>query len=518
MNENSRIANSIKNISFGLVSQLIQMILGFVSRTIFIKFLAVEYLGVNGLFTNILSLLSLAELGIGSAMLYALYKPIAEKDHRKMAALIRLYGKIYTVIAITIAFAGLLLIPFLSTIVQNAPEAIARNLVIIYLLFLFNTVSSYFFSYKLSLFQADQRSYVISKTNTVVFIIQNLTQILVLIWFRNFILYLVVQTFFQLIGNLIISYLVHKYYPFLSQFKNEKVDQITKKEIISNIKSTALNKVGGLIVNNTDNLILNYFSGLVMVGLLSNYNLLTGLVLGLIMQVFAGLTASIANVNATESHEKKIETFNVINFANFWVFGLASIFMIVLLNDFIELWIGTKFVLSFSVLVALVFNFYIYGMQNAVWSFKSTLGLFKQGQYLILLTALLNLVLSFILGSYFGLLGILIATAIARLLTNAWYDPYIIHTLALQLNPIKYFKKYLKYLILLLVSLVLIYCISYFLHFSIIINMILKGLLCLIIPNIIIYLFFKKDIEFQILLNFASSFIFKFTKKTVHKP
>ncbi|RTY92298.1 lipopolysaccharide biosynthesis protein [Flavobacterium sp. GT3R68] len=513
MNENSRISNSLKNISFGLMAQLIQMILGFICRTIFIKYLAVEYLGVNGLFTNVLSLLSLAELGIGSAMLYALYQPIADKDHRKMAALVRLYGKIYMVIAGVIAIGGLLFVPFLDNIVINPPQKIAEDLTVIYLLFLFNTVSTYFFYFKLSLFQADQRSHIISKSNTVVFILQNTVQIAVLLYYQNFILYLAIQSVFQLCGNLVISFLVNKYYPFLNKYKDEKVDAATKKQIISNIKSTALIKIGGLLVNNTDNLILNYFSGLVMVGLLSNYNLLIGLVSGLIMQVFAGLTASIANVNLKESHEKKIETFNMVNFANFWVFGLASVFMIVLLNDFIQLWIGAKFILPLSVILALVFNFYIYGMQNAVWTFKATLGYFKQGQYLIILTAIINLVLSFVLGSYLGLLGILIATAIARLATNAWYDPYIIHILALQINPITYVKKYIKYLLLLLVSLLLIFGISYFLNFSLLINMILKGFLCLIIPNIIIYLFFKKDLEFQALFKFASGLFLKLAGK-----
>ncbi len=505
MNNDSRIVNSVKNISFGLVSQLIQMILGFVSRTVFIKYLAVEYLGVNGLFTNILSLLSLAELGVGTAMLYTLYKPIADKDYKKMTALLCFYGKVYTFIAVIIAVIGLSVIPFLTTIVKNPPQIIADDLIIIYLLFLFNTVSSYFFSYKLSLFQADQRSYIISKSNTFVFIIQNLIQILVLIWFKNFILYLIVQSFFQLSGNLVISFLLKKYYPFLKQFKKEQVDDVTKKEIVSNIKSTALIKIGGLLVNSTDNLILNYFSGLVLVGLLSNYNLLIGLVSGIIIQVFAGITASIANVNVTESHQKKIETFHLVNFSNFWVFGLASVFLIVLLNDFIELWIGSKFVLPFSVLIALVFNFYISGMQNAVWTFKATLGYFKQGQYLIIITALINLILSFILGSYFGLFGILIATAIARILTNAWYDPYIIQTLALRLNPMKYFKKYCKYLILLVVSLLMIFGVIYFLHFSKIINIIIKVFLCLIVPNVIIYLSFKNEQEFKTLFKFINS-------------
>ena len=509
MNSDSRVTNSIKNFSFGFVAQMVQIILGFVGRTIFIKYLDVEYLGVNGLFTNVLSLLSLAELGVGSAMMYALYKPIADKDERKMAALIYLYGRIYLIIAGVITLCGLALLPFLNHLVKNPPANIVNNLNVIYLLFLFNTVSTYFFYYKLSLLHADQRSYIVSKANIVIFFLQNIVQIVVLIVFKNFVIYLLTQSIFQLAGNYVASLIVNKYYPFLKKYKNEKVDPSEKKKIYSNIRSTALLKIGGLAVNNTDNLILNYFSGLAMVGLLSNYILLIGLASGLIMQVFAGMTASIANVNATESEDKKEEVFNFINFANFWIYGLASILIVVLLNDFIQLWIGQKFILPLSVVIVLAFNFYIYGMQNAVWSFKITLGLFKQGQYLILLTAIINLALSFALGSYFGLLGILIATAIARLVTNSWYDPYILCKLALKQQPITYFVKYLKYLVLIAASIGLIIGIGNYLTLPLIVNMIIKVILCIIIPNVLIYVFYRNNTSYLSLTSMIKNLVFK---------
>ncbi len=497
MNNDSRLSNSIKNISFGLLAQVSQMILGFISRTIFIRYLAVEYLGVNGLFTNILSLLSLAELGIATAISFSIYKPLAEKDEKKLAGLIHFFSKIYTRIALIIAVLGLILVPFLDNIVDHSPKDIADNLTLIYLLFLFNTVSSYFMQYKLILFQADQKNYIISKNNIYVFLFQNIAQIIVLVLFRNFILYLIVQSVFQLLGNFIISSKVGKHYPFLKKYKEEKVDENTKKEIYNNVKSTSLVKVGGLLVNSTDNLILNYFSGLVMVGLLSNYNLLIGLASGLIMQVFSSITGSIANINAIESQEKKIETFHIINFANFWIYGLTSIAVIFLINDFIALWIGTKFMLPFSVVILLVVNFYMYGMQNAVWLFKVTFGIFKQGQYLVLLTALINLVLSFAFGFYYGLLGILIATAIARLVTNTWYDPYIVFTLGLKQNPVNYLKKYIKYLIVIAISLVVLFSINYYFPISGTVGLLWKMLLCITIPNVIIYFAYKNTAEFK---------------------
>lgn len=503
MSNNSRVNNSIKNISFGLLTQVIQMLLGFISRTIFIRYLAIEYLGVNGLFTSILTMLSLAELGISSAILYALYKPLADKNEEQIAALIRFFKKVYFIIAGVVAFFGLCVLPFLTQIVDNPPAKIASDLHIIYLLFLFNTVASYFFYYKISLFHADQKSYVISKRNIVIFITQNSLQILSLIFFQNFLLYLTIQLVAQLGGNLYLSQLVKKYYPYLELHKNVQVDAEVKATIFSNLKSTAIVKISGLLVNNTSNIVLNYFSGLKLVGLLSNYTLLIGLATGLIAQVFSGITGSVANVNAKETLEKKREVFHIVNFTNFYVYGLASIAIVLLLNDFILLWIGSKFILPSEVVAILALNFYMVGMQNAVWTFKTTFGLFKQGRWLVLGTAIINVSLSFILGSYFGLFGILLSIAIARALTNVWYDPYIVFKLALQQNAKEYFVKYLTYLVVLASILGLLIGLFYFVAFDGLLGLIFKTIVFFCISNLIIYLFYRKTTEMKYLKSVA---------------
>lgn len=513
MNTNSRLTNSIKNISFGLIAQIIQMVLGFVSRTIFIKYLAVEYLGVNGLFSNILSLLSLTELGITSAILYSLYKPLAEKDEKKLAALVNFCSKIYTNIALIIGALGLILVPFLHQIVDNPPIQLKNDLVLIYLLFLFNTVSSYFWQYKASLLHADQKSYEVSKNNILFFILQNTLQILSLVLFQNFIFYLIIQSVMQLLGNIMISRKVGVLYPFLKKYKSETIDAETKSKIYSNVKSVGIWKISGLLVNSTDNIILNYFSGLAMVGLLSNYNLLIGLASGVIMQVFANIRGSIANINVTESHEKKIATFNTVNFANFWVYGWASVGIIFLLNDFIQIWIGEKYVLSIWAVVALALNFYMFGMQNAVWTFKSTFGIFKEGRYIVFFTALINLLLSFALGSIYGLEGILFATAIARLVTNCWYDPYLVYKIALQLNPIEYLKKYTFYIVIIVVTIAILFALNVFLPKTNFLIFTVKVLLSLVIPNIVIYLFCKNTAEYSGLTSLIKAMLHKIIGK-----
>ena len=174
-------------------------------------------------------------------------------------------------------------------------------------------------------------------------------------------------------------------------------------------------------------MIISYFSGVITVGVSSNYTMLIGIINTILNQIFTGITASVGNLNAKESKEKRKSFFEIINFANFWLFGFSAIGIIVLINDVINIWIGSKYILPINITIILAINFYMVGMQNAVWTFKNTMGLFRYGRYILLITAAFNLILSIVLGKYFGLFGILLATAISRGLTNVWYDPYVVY-------------------------------------------------------------------------------------------
>ncbi|WP_147405089.1 lipopolysaccharide biosynthesis protein [Aquimarina sp. AD10] len=513
MNTDSRTMNSIRNIGAGFVGQLLQAVVGFVSRTVFINYLAVEYLGINGLFSSILSILSLTELGIGTAFVYSLYKPLAEKNKQAIATIMRLYKKVYVSIGLAVFIIGLCVIPFLNQIVEEKPVTVVEDLSLLYLFFLFNTASTYFFSYKTALLNADQRNYVVAVNYAAFYIVQNIIQIIVLVVSQNFIYYLVIQLILQFLGNVTISFIVDKMYPFLKEFKKEKIDKVIKSQIISNAKATFLIRVGGVMVNNTDNIIINYFSGLVLLGYMSNYTMLIGLLSTFISQVFTNISASIAQVNAIESQEKQYEIFNMVNLANFWIYGFCSICIIILMNDFITLWVGEDFTLPLSIAVMLAINFFMVGMQNAIWTFKTTYGYFNEGKYLVILTAILNLAFSFTLGHWYGLLGILLATALSRLVTNFWYDPYIVFKLGLKIPPIVYLKKFLIYIGVISFAGALTYYLALFCDFSILINLIVKAILCLLIPNLIIILFYKKTPEFaKVTQTFMASF-YSITKK-----
>ena len=417
MNLKSRTANSIRNILTGFIGQALVLGVGFINRIVFIRCLTAEYLGINGLFTNILSMLSLAELGIGTAIVYALYKPLAEHNEEKISALMQFYKKAYNFIGCVVGIVGLFLIPFLTKLIGEAPE-IQENLYVIYLFYLFNTVISYFFTYKSSILIADQKNYIVTITNSVIVIGQCILQSIILIVTRNYILYLVCQAIGTIVYNLFISRISDKQYPFLKQRKNKKLDEKDKKNLFINIKALVITKVGGILVNSTDNIIITALRGIELTGLNSNYTLLTNTLNSILTVVFNGMTASIGNANAIEKKENRIKLFKSINLLNFWLYGWCSISFIVLSNEIVRLCFGEHYLLPMSVVIIMAVNFYTVGMQNAVWTFFNTMGLFNHGKYLVLVTGSVNIFLSIYLGKIWGLFGILVANFFSRLVTN----------------------------------------------------------------------------------------------------
>lgn len=430
-----------------------------------------------------------------------MYKPIAENDKNKIKGLMNLYKKAYTVIGIIVGVLGILLIPFLNYIIKD--NSGVPNLVIIYILFLSNTVISYFFAYKRSIIIADQKEYIVTLYYYIFNFIQVCSQVLILIMTRNFILYLLCQIIFNFITNMAISIKANNMYPYLNDFKEVELDKGSKSLIFNNIKSLFLYKIGGVILTGTDNIVISAFIGVSSVGLVSNYNLLIGTIQTLTSKVFSGLTASIGNFNAQENSEKKEFIFNTINLFSFWLFSFCSICFWVLCNPFIEIWLGREYILDNSILFILIFNFYIYGMQNGNWVFRDTIGLFNNSKYVPLIASILNLIISIILAKTLGLVGIFWGTAISRLLTGIWFDPYILYKYVFgKEGLIKYYKTYIFYLFTTICVGIITFSISNIIFIeNIIINFICKLSICLIIPNIIYYILLKNKKEYKFFLN-----------------
>ena len=440
----TRTQYSIINIFAGVGSTALETILRFVNRTIFIKFLAVEYLGINSLFTEILTVLSLAELGVGSAIVYALYKPLAEKDEEKIASLMRFYRKCYISIGIAVIVIGLAIMPLLHFVVK-VPNSVDVNIYWAYIIFLLSTAISYFYSYKTSLMTADQKGYILQAFRSVNILLTTGLQIAVLVFTKNYYLYIIVQLVLTLLFNIISSSYAQKKYPVIKKKNAKKLDKLTLKSLIVNIKSLVIIRLSSILVNSTDNMIISAFKGLKSVGLLANYNMFVSVINTFLYKVFDSITASVGNLNAEDDSKKSLEVFNMLSMLNFWLYGFAGVGLYVLSNDLIVAWIGKDYLLSNYIVLILAVNLYILGMQNAVWNFKNTYGLFKYGRYLLVLTAVINLGLSLLMGNYIGIAGILLATSISRLLTNVWYEPYAVFKYGIHSSVKRYYFNYIQY-------------------------------------------------------------------------
>ena len=500
MKERSRTEYSLLNMITGLGGYAINTILGFVCRMVFVKCLSADYLGVNGLFTNLLTVLSLAELGIGNAVVFALYKPLAEHDEKKIASLVKFYGKAYKIIGIVVAVVGIAMIPFLSMIIKSQPN-IAENIYLLYAINLFNTSSTYFFSYRSSLIIAAQQNYIVSGVNYIITILQSIVQMIVLLATHNYLLYLLIQTVGTFLYNIIISKIAVIKFPYIKSKDIDKLPVEEKKTLFANIRDLMIYKISGLLVNSTDNILITFFKGLSITGIASNYTLLVNTLTSLLGQIFNGLTASIGNHNALESNDKKYEMFSFFNLLNFWIFGWASLGIVFCSSDIVKLCFGKEYVLPTYIPIIMAVNFFSTGMLNAIWTYKHTMGLFHYGRFMQIFTGVFNIVFSIVLGKYFGLFGILAATFFARLLTNMWYDPYAVYKYGFEMNPLKYLKKYAYYLIVLAIAIVGCIFGMRLIHGNMIVVVLGKIIVCSVITNIVFYIAFCKSNEFKKIKN-----------------
>lgn len=492
----SRVVKSKKNILFGITYQIITVVANFIVRTVFIKTLSSEYLGINGLYSNILSVLSLAELGVGSAILYSMYKPLKENNIDKLIKINYFYRKIYSFIGICVFILGILIIPFLNIIV-NVQEDM-YNIVLYYVLFLLNTVSSYFLIYKTSIVTADQNEYILKIVNSISTIIRASLQILSLIFLKNYLIYLVIQLLISILTNYINSKIAEHKYPYIKE--KRELDKEEKKSIFENVKSMFLYQVGGVILNNTDNIIISIICGTSLVGLYSNYYMIISAIETTLAILFTSINSSIGNYNTERDSDSQYKLFKILNLISVWIYGFSSICFGILFQDFIQLWAGKDYLLDYSVVLISTVNFYIRGMLYPIWCFRNTTDLFKRTKNIMIVAAVLNIVLSIVLGKLWGIFGILLATALSRICSNVWYEPKILFKEIFKKDVKKYFLNNIKEFIILLIIFTLVYAISFTVRLNNeFLQLFIKLIICIIIPNVIMFIRFYRTKEFKYL-------------------
>lgn len=507
-----RTMHSIKNISISIFSQIVIVILGFISRKVFLDSLGIEYLGIDGLLINVLSMLALIEAGIGASIVYNLYKPLAENNQHKVIALVQLYKKIYQILAIIILAISAMIYPFLSYLMKNG-ESIS-NIAIIYSIFVAKNVVTYLNAHKRSLINADQRGYILARVDLVFQVLTTIFKIFILLHTQNYILYLIIELSIYTVQNVVNGRIVNKNYPYIKTKKKYSIDNDTKEKLIINVKAMFLHNIGGYIVFGTDNILISSFIGLATVGIYSNYTMIINQLSALVNPILNGIEASVGNLIATENNDKSYSIFKVMYLVNFWIFSFCTIFLYNLLEPFIGWWLDKKYLLNNIVFVVILINFYLTGMRTAIATFKNKAGLFVQDKYIPLVEALINLSLSIVLVKIFGLVGIFIGTAISTIVTVLWIQPYIVYKNLFKKSVLNYFTTYVFYIFLTIVTGFITTSIcNYFIEGSTFISLVGKGVICLLVPNVIYVLVFYKRTEFKYIRNIFSMMLSQFKKR-----
>lgn len=480
---------------FGTIGFLFSYIFTFATRKIFVVYLSIEYLGLNGLFSNILSMLSLAELGIGTAICYSLYKPLAFNETEKIQALMQLFKKAYTIIGFLVLGIGLSLIPLLPFILGEVPNIPHINF--IYALFIIDSGASYFLSYKRTILVADQKKYIDTTYYYGFQIVKSLLQILVLVLTGNFIFFLLVMLGTTVIENLVIRHKINRMYPYLIKMKKKSLSREEKTQIKKNVYALTFHKIGGVIVNGTDNILMVKFVSLTSAGINANYTMITTALRKIMGIIFSSLTASIGNLAAEKHGEGSKPFFDQLNFISAWIYGFSAISLLALFNPFISLWLGSEYLFDYAVVFVIVLNFYLAGMLMPVRTFNSSMGLFWYDRYKPIFESIINLGFSIYLVNKIGLVGVLIGTTISTVTTCSWFEPFVLFKFGFELPVSKYFFNYVRYtLVTILIGWVTFKGIAFVEISNRFGDFFVSMILCAIIPNVLYILVYFRNIEF----------------------
>lgn len=507
MREKSRTAYSVKNTTTAMVSRILALVMGYITRVVFTRCLNESYVSINGLFWDILNVLALSELGVGTAIIYALYKPVAEKDIEKQKSLMELYHKLYRIIAVMVTVMGLAVIPFLDVLIKNKPDL--EHMTLIYLLYLANSVLSYVSIYKRTLIDAHQLGYIGVSCQTTFWMIQDVLQIVILLTTKNFFLYLIASILCTVGNNITISRKADKLYPYLRDKEVQKLSREEKHGIFQNMKAMMMHKLGNVVLNNTDNLILSSIVGIVSVGCYSNYNLIILSVKQVLDQTFHGITASVGNLGVQKDSSYIRKIFETSFFLGQWMYGFAAICLYELLSLFVEISFGKQYVFQNDVVFVLCLNFFVTGMRQATLIFRDSLGLFRYDRYKSIAEAVLNLIISIVLAKRLGTFGVFAGTFLSTMLISFWIEPYILYKYGLKEKIKNYFLKYGCYTAVICLAGIVTHLLCQNISGSVMKVFLMRLPICILVPNLLFSLAYFKTREMKLMKEKLESIVFR---------
>ena len=495
-----RVKKSFLNAVSGSLILIIRAILMFAVRIVFVRTLGKMYLGVDSLFTNVLLVLSIADSGINTAINFSLYKPLADKDYKKVSSLMTFYKKVYRILGFAVLIIGLIFMPFLSFIIKES----VPNIYLYYLIYLATTVVTYFISYKDSLLNADQNQYQSSLIVGSTYIIMYILRIIFLLVLPNFFVFAIIQLIMMIIQRVLVNRYITKKYDYISFKSSDKISKSEEKKIFKSIKSMFLNKIGFYLVNGTDNIIISALPklGLGTVAVYTNYYSVVGMLENIISKAVSGVTSSFGDLAVKESKDVQQKVFDIISFLSFLIFGLFSVGFMFLLTALIKICFGASFGVSSATLLIICLNFYITGVLRPLDIIKEATGNYIQDRYANIAQAIINIILSIVLGIKFGLFGVVLATFISYILIPLWIRPFVAYKYIFDKKPYKFYFRQIIYLLsLILIYFVIVLIFKYVVINNIIISFIIKMLMIMVIYIMMISIIFGRTQEFKYIIN-----------------
>lgn len=501
----SRTQNSIRNIAFGAINRIVSILFPFIVRTIFIHYLGEEYLGLNSLYSSLLQVLNLADLGFASAIVASMYKPIAEGDVLKVSALMNLYRKIYKAIGFILLSIGLILTPFVDKLIQGSPPN-DINIYILWILYLLNTVISYlFFAYKVSLINAHQRNDITEKIGALCKIIVSILQIVVVVAFKSLYLYVLLTVINSIIYNLWCSYECNKRFPQYSC--HGTLDSETRKGITKNIGALALQKMGNTVSISLDSIVISAFLGLTAVAIYGNYYYIVSAIAIFANLIYSSITASIGNSIVAETPEKNLRDLRKFFFLNTWFVGWCCICFLCIFQDFMIVWMGENLLLEISIVLLLIVRFYFEQIRKVVLTYKDAAGMWWADKWRPVVGCILNLTLNIILVKTIGMAGVMLSTIISYALVEMPWETHVLFKHYFKNAERHYYTEMIIATLGIIVAGLVTYTVCELISINHITAILIKLAICIFLPNAIFILLNYRNKEFKRGLQFVSNIV-----------
>ena len=485
-----RFKNSTRNAMTAAITQIVMGVASFVERMVFNQCFITDYLGFYSLFRNVISVFAVAELGLSIAIAYALYTPFAEDDYDEITAILSFFKKIYRTVGTIILVCGLVFMMFIQYFVKT--DVSISSVRIYFMVFLLTTVIEYWFYYKSILFSACQKEYITTLLTNFCWAAMYCVQIAISILTHDFLLYSICMFSFTLIRCIAVNIIANKKYSFIKR-KAGKLSKDSRKKILYNVKGLIATKVGSVISDSTNGVLISAMIGSTVLGMFSNYQMITRALAGFTKIIPNAITASLGNIGATESSDNVANTFHYVDTCLFLLYGLISIVLVNIINPIISIFFGADRCMStFSALLICIL-FYLNNIENFFTTYKSSMGLYWYDRYRPIIAGVADLILSLILGSFMGFDGIILGTIIVYIFINIWYEALIIFHHGFNKSVRKYIVSTVFRLILIFSMMGLSLFITGFILGNGLLNMLARGIVSLVLAAAVLLLIYHRN-------------------------